>query len=125
MGKNLHYTIIQFFEKRMNEHGAVASLQRLPVEDEIIYEIARRNHGDTIRVWLADHYRFGEADFLNRPKEIRRGDFILIARPEAGPELASDEHAQIAVGKIGILMGALNRKQMWTYSPPEQRRTSA
>ena len=106
----------------MNSHGQVESFRRMPISDEIIYEISRRKFGDVVRVWLTDTYEFGQGDFLNRPHELRRGDFILIARPEAFSYMQSDEHSQIAIGKIGFLMGALNHRQMWRYVPPDRDR---
>jgi hypothetical protein len=119
MGINLHPSIIDFFERRMADHSAVVSCERLPRDDEIIYAITRRKYGDKIQVWLADQYRFDYADFLNRPGEIKAGDYILIARPEA-TGIGSDEDARIGVGKIGELMGALNKREMWKYVPPSE-----
>jgi hypothetical protein len=117
MGKNLYYTIPQFFEDRMLEHSMVDSFRRLLNDNEIIYEIRRKRYGDTVRVWLSDHYHHTEMDFYNRPKEIIAGDYILIARPEAADhgECSIDK---IRIGKIGDLMGALTRRHMWTYEPP-------
>jgi hypothetical protein len=118
MGKNLYYTIPQFFERRMQEHSAVLSFRLLPNDNEIIYEIRRRNFGDTIRVWLSDQYNFGESDFNNRPREIRAGDYILIARPEAhGGDYSEDK---IRIGKLADFMGALTKRQMWKYEPPSE-----
>jgi hypothetical protein len=117
MGKNLYYTIPEFFEKRMSQHSMVESFRRLPNDDEIIYEITRNRYGDTIHVWLSDHYHPNEMDFYNRPREIRAGDYILIARPEAsdGGGYSLDE---IRIGKLKDLMGALTKRQMWKYEPP-------
>jgi hypothetical protein len=119
MGKNLYHTIPQFFEARMQEHPLVEAFRRLPNDDEIIYEIRRKRYGDTIRVWLSDHYHYTEMDFYNRPKEIKAGDYILIARPEAQDGAYSQD--KIRVGKLGDLMGALTKRQMWTYEPPSEK----
>lgn len=117
MGKNLYYTIPRYFEARMAEHSIVKSCRLLPNDSEIIYEIKRNRYDDTIRVWLSDQYKFGDADFQNRPREIRPGDYILIARPEASSHGGySDE--KIRVGKLADFMGALTKRQMWKYEPP-------
>jgi hypothetical protein len=117
MGKNLYYTIPRYFEARMSEHSMVRSCRLLPHDDAIIYEIKRHKFDDTVRVWLSDQYLFGEADFQNRPREIQSGDYILIARPEAGSHGGfSDE--KIRVGKLADFMGALTKRQMWKYEPP-------
>jgi hypothetical protein len=122
MGNNLYYTIPKFFEDRMREHSMVTETRRLDVEGELVYEITRHRYSDTIRVWLSDAYRFTEMDFFNRPKELKAGDYILIAKPEGGggvsEQLVAD--ARIGVGKLGELMGALNVRAMWTYVPPTE-----
>ena len=106
----------------MLEHSNVADFQRLEVDGEIVYSIKRRKFGDEIRVWLSDAYHFSEMDFYNKPKEIVEGDFILIARPEAGATrmFSSDIYSRISTGKIGDFMGALNIRNMWKYVPPDK-----
>lgn len=117
MGTNLHRLVIEFFETRMESHSKVARFRRLDVDDEVVYEVERHDFGDVVRIWLSDQYHFGEGDYLARPKEIRRGDYILIARPEASFSIGSDPDAQIGIGRIRHLMGALNVPQMWRYEP--------
>ncbi|MCK1744645.1 hypothetical protein IVA80_28465 [Bradyrhizobium sp. 139] len=117
MGKNLYYTIPRYFEERMREHSAVRAFRKLPHETEIVYEINRLRFNDTVRVWLSDQYHFGEADFQNRPREIRAGDYILIARPEAASHGGYSDD-RIRVGKLADFMGALTRREMWKYEPP-------
>ncbi len=122
MGKDLYYTILQFFEQRMAEHSAVATCEMMPSNEEFMYRVRRSNFGDEVRIWLLDEYHFSDMDFHNRPPELRAGDFILIARPEAGGGASADliRQYRIGVGKIGVLMGALNRHEMWTYDPPDK-----
>lgn len=117
MGKDLHPTIPVFFEKRMSEHSNVKSFRRLPSDTDIIYEIKRKRFDDVVRVWLADQYHFSETDFHNRPPEIRAGDYVLIARPEAQPDYGYSD-GKIRIGKIGDFMGALTKRNMWTYVSP-------
>ena len=48
----------------------------------------------------------------------------MIGKPEAdggaSPELI--RQYRIGVGKLGIFMGALNVRKMWTYEPPDEER---
>jgi hypothetical protein len=121
MGVDLYYTISRFFEKRMQEQDCVRSLQRLPA-DEIIYEIVRGNYEDKIKVWLSDAYLFTEFDYDNRPRLLNKGDYILIAKPEGGHCVSSEliQRVKIGVGKIGEFMGALNKQELWNYTPPDR-----
>jgi hypothetical protein len=123
MGKDLYYTIPQFFEKRLCEHSAVGSWARLPYEEEFIYRIFRIQYEDQVLVWLADQYLFTDMDFYNRPQQLRPGDYILIAKPEASGRVSPDliRQYRIGVGKLGIFMGALNKRKMWTYEPPDEK----
>ncbi len=127
MGKDLYYTIPRFFEARMREHSMVAAIRQLDVEGEFVYEITRNRHDDTIRVWLSDAYRFTEMDYFNRPRELKTGDYILIAKPEGGGEVGEQLIAttRIGVGKLAELMGALNVRRMWTYVPPSDEELRA
>jgi hypothetical protein len=122
VGKDLHYTIRPFFEKRIAEHSAVASCVLLPCEQEFIYRISRARYEDEVLVWLADQYHFTDMDFYNRPRQLRPGDYIVIAKPEAeggaSPELI--RQYRIGVGKLGMFMGALNKRKMWTHEPPDE-----
>jgi hypothetical protein len=127
MGNDLYYTIPRFFEEPMREHSMVLSVRRLDVEGEIVYELSRHKYCDTVRVWLSDAYRFTEMDYYNRPKELKAGDYILIAKPEGGGGVSDQLVAttRIAVGKLGELMGALNVAKMWTYVPPTEEEQRA
>jgi hypothetical protein len=120
MGSDLYYTIRRFFEDRISGHSMVATIRKLDVEGEIVYEITRLQYRDTIRVWLSDACLFTEMDYFNRPKELRAGDYILIAKPEGNGGVTDELIAitQIGVGKLGTLMGALNVRKLWAYVPP-------
>jgi hypothetical protein len=123
MGLNLHYTILTFFEKKMDQHSMVDSFQRTDNNDEYVYASGRIKYADTIRVWLSDAYIFSEQDFVNRPREIRTGDYILIARPESMGWIDTTGD-KIGIGKIGEFMGALNVPKVWTYKPPTDEERS-
>ena len=105
----------------------VAAVRDLNIKGEFVFELDRIKFHDTVRIWLSDAYHFTEMDFHNRPKELRAGDYILIAKPEGGGGVGQQfiDATHIGVGKLGELMGALNVRQMWTYEPPteEERRT--
>jgi hypothetical protein len=122
MGKDLYYTILQFFEKRISEHSAVDSWVRLACEQEYIYRVSRVRYGDQALVWLADQYLFTDMDFYNRPQQLGPGDYILIAKPEANGAVSAEliRQYRIGVGKLGMFMGALNKRNMWTYEPPDE-----
>ncbi|MBV1795822.1 hypothetical protein [Siccirubricoccus sp. G192] len=111
----------------MREHSMVASISRLNVEGEIIYELTRHRHPTKIRIWLSDAYHFTEMDYHNRPKELKAGDYILIAKPEGGGGVSNQLIAstRIGVGKLNELMGALNVRDMWTYVPPTEEELKA
>jgi hypothetical protein len=118
MGRDLHYTILKFVEKRLDDHSAVAGWERIDCDEYIAYKIDRTRYGDTVTVVLSDAYLFTEFDFVNRPDLA--SEYILVARPEAGHNIsrAITNTAKIGVGKLGEMMGALNSEQMWSYTPP-------
>ncbi|QAY96869.1 hypothetical protein CWB41_14940 [Methylovirgula ligni] len=108
----------------MGEHNCVSEYTRLDVANEYIYQIKRTAGRSTVRVFLSDAYDFGLADYLGRPRKLRSGDFILIARPESKFDGDLVERAKkdgIAIGQIGKLMGALNLNDMSSYKSPEEK----
>src|ERR1700720_668651 len=107
----LYRTHIDFFTQRMSEHSRVEHFTRLQIADEYIFRIERKDGLPDVNVLLSDAYRFGIADYLGCPSTIRRGDFILIARPEGGFDGAVAKRAKedgIGIGKLATFMGALN-----------------
>jgi hypothetical protein len=127
LGNDLYYTIPIFFEDRMREHSSVSAIRKLEVEGEFVYELDRHKFQDTVRVWLSDAYHFTDMDYYTRPKELRAGDYILIAKPEGGGEVGKQltDAVQIGVGKLSELMGALTVRHMWTYVPPTEEELKA
>jgi hypothetical protein len=122
----LHHTIIAFFEKKMADHNRVRKWTRLQVADEFIYFVERSDALLPLNVFLSDAYSFGRADFLGRPRNIKAGDYILIARPEASygsPAFYEElQNGKIGIGKIGELMGALNYPNVWEYEKPADKK---
>jgi hypothetical protein len=120
----LHPQIISFFEARMSEHSCVERFTRMAVTGEYLYEVERTGGRKPVTVFLSDAYRFGEADYLGRPTQLRRGDFILVARPEAGFDKALIDRARldgIGLGQIRKFMGALNHTPPCDYIPKEEK----
>jgi hypothetical protein len=121
----LHRQIVEFFESRMATHTCVARCTRMNVADEYIFSIERKDGLGPVKVLLSDAYRYGYADYLARPKQIRHGDFIIVARPEADFDEKLVERARqdgIGIGKISKFMGALNRRLVCDYTSPEEKK---
>lgn len=120
----LHPTILRYFSERMRQHSAV---NRHDIWTnkwcEQFAEVLRKDRKD-VNVWLSDAYDFSEAAYHSRPKEISRGSYVLIARPEASYALAAYSLAVgdgIGLGKIGDLMGALWLEDVSGYKPRDVR----
>jgi hypothetical protein len=75
-------------------------------------------------VHLSDAYDYGQWEYLSHPREIGRGDFILIAGfnsrfDESLVELARKDG--IGIGVLAKFMGALNLPELWKYKSPEEK----
>ena len=127
MGKNLHYSIIQFFEKTLNDHAMVHSWERIggPENDtDYLYRIVRVNNLSEIIVHAADKYEYSLTDYFQKPEQLGPGSFIYVARPEAKYDHSIVEHARndrISIGKFGAIMGALYKNEHWNYIPKERK----
>lgn len=124
MGTDLKPSVLAFFTARMTEHSRVRSFTRLAVEEEYIFEIRRRDELPNLNVHVSDAYDYGIVDYLARPREIGRGDFILIARPEAKFDrslIARARNDGIGIGMIGKFMGALNLREPCKHIPKDER----
>ncbi|WP_339331959.1 hypothetical protein [Aeromonas caviae] len=127
MGRNLHYTIPRFLQNALDNHTKVLDWQRIdhPHNDnDFIYRIQRTDGLSDIVLHAADEYRYSLTNYFQKPEQIRRGAFILIARPEGGyadevVDIARQD--EISIGKFGALMGALYREDHWNYIPKERR----
>ena len=120
MGKDLHYLVIKFFRDRMDAHSKVKSYSKIPHDNEILYKVERTGSLPPLIVHLSDSYRYTLHDYYAKPDLLGPGDFILIARPEAAFDPAIVNIAaldRIGIGKIGKLLGALHRKDVWRYVP--------
>lgn len=119
MTKELYYTIPQYFIERMHEHSAVLSVDDVSTEEHLLYRVHRARY-EIVTVWLSDAYSFTDMDYVNRPSELGHGDYIVIAKPEGGGGASSEliDAAQIGVGKLADFMGALSKRDMWSYVAP-------
>ena len=123
MSKNLHPTIIVYFQTRMTGHSKVDRWDDMSTEEFYIYRIHRKDGLSPVIVWLSDAYRFTKGEFLAGPHRPKP-NYVLIARPEAtGNEPVSENWDGIGVGNIAGFMGALNKPRVCEYSAPRQTST--
>ena len=121
----LYPSIISFFEQRMATHSQVERCTRLPVKDEYVYELLRKDGKPRVIVFLSDAYSYGLPDYVSRPKIVGTNSFILIARPEAGFDaalVARAKNDKIGIGGIGKMMGAINYNRVYEYQTTNEKR---
>jgi hypothetical protein len=122
---NVSFSTVRFFLERMESHNCVERCTRLRTEDdEYIFEIERKGGLARVNVHLSDAYDYGQWEYLSHPREIGRGDFILIAGfssrfDESLVELARKDG--IGIGVLAKFMGALNLPEVWKYKSPEEK----
>ena len=121
MGKNLHYSIRPYIEDALNSHNAVECIESIELDDFYAYEVKRRNMSSLIVV-LSDDYYFGSSSLYNKPDILKNGGFFLIARPEASGIEKNIPQEKLSIGKLGKLLGALNREDYWNYFPPSDKK---
>lgn len=121
MGKDLHYTILPYLEKALQDHTMVQSFKKEETDEHIFYNIKRASKSD-LRIWVSDAYRFNIHDYIQRPHNI---NFIYLAKPES--DYNRDEvviqsfNDGINIGKIGALIGILYADDIKRYIPKERR----
>lgn len=123
MGKNLHYSILPFVKKALAEHTNVSRIEMINDSDFYIIKVYRK-FGSDLHVILNDDYYFGDYAQIEAHSILKNGGFILIARPEATSSEGNDSASRIGVGKIGRLLGALNKQDYWTYEPPPPKKST-
>lgn len=107
MGKNLHYSIINFIKQRLYECNKIETFNFIPNDNYYIIQVNRYNPYETFNIYISDEYRYTLTDYYNKPKEIKRGDFIYLARPEAN---FSDEIELLEISlNEGIYIGKFSR----------------
>jgi hypothetical protein len=121
MGKDLHYTILPYLEKALQNHTMVQSLKKEETDEHIFYNIKRVSKSD-LRIWVSDAYRFNIHDYIQRPHNI---NFIYLAKPES--DYDQDGVVRMAfndginIGKFSALMGILYKDDIKRYIPKERR----
>lgn len=119
MGKDLHYSIRPFIENALKNHPIVIAVKPIQIDNYYAYEIERKNMDSVILV-LSDDYFLGENSIHNKPEILKNGGFFLKARPEGGGIEESIPEEKLGIGRIGKLLGALNREDFWNYEPPKK-----
>ena len=120
MGKNLHYSIRPFIERVLMNHMAVREIEKIELDKFYAYRVKRNFNLSDVTVVLSDDYYFGSSSLLDKPEILKNGGFFLIARPEANGIEESDIAERLGIGKIGKLLGALNKENYWEYEPPKK-----
>lgn len=120
MGKNLHYSIRPFIEQALNSHFFVEKFELVDNDEYYIYRVKRKHGMSDVIVVLSDDYYFSTASLQSKPKILKNGGFFLIARPEAKGFEGNKPLEKLGVGKIGKLLGALNKEDFWNYEPPKK-----
>ena len=104
----------------MTQHSRVDRFDDISTEEFFIYRIHRGGGLSPVIAWLSDAYRFTKAEYLAKPKRPKP-DYILIARPEATENTPMSENWDgIGVGNMVGFMGALNKRRVNEYSPPNR-----
>jgi hypothetical protein len=119
----VHYTNLQFFQGAMAKHDCVADCTQLEIEGEAVYRIDRTEGRRSLNVFYSDAYEFGPAEYLGRPKIIKKGDFVLVT-PSAGFGGGVHDLAQrdgVILGHFRDLMAALNWSDVWKYKPKPKK----
>jgi len=114
VGKNLHYSIINFIKEQLLKCDKIMSLELIPDDNFYIIQIIRKYPYEKFKIYLSDEYIYTLTDYYNKPSEICKGDFIYIARPEANLSneielLEISLQEGIYVGKFGRLLAFMNR----------------
>ncbi len=120
MGKDLHYSIKPFIESALSKHSAVRKFEELKNQDFYVYRLERIGDLGDVIVVLSDAYNFSYHNFYSKPDVLNEGGIILIAKPEASGIEQNDEENKISICRLSKLMGALHRKDFWTYTPPKK-----
>lgn len=114
MGKNLHYSIINFIKERLKECDKIESYNFIANDDYFIIQVNRHHPFESFKIYVSDVYRYTLTDYFNKPQKIKKGDFIYLARPEANfsneIELLSISLKEgIYIGKFARLLSYINR----------------
>ena len=119
MGKDLHRSIRPFIEQCLGNHNKVRDIQRCETDDYYYYIIKRRQNLPDVVVALCDDYHVSSLTLYNLPEILNDGGFYLIAKPEATNYFKVEDELNLVIGKLNVLMGALNKANICSYTPPQ------
>ena len=116
-----YYGHYRFFESALGDHSKVRSVQEL---GDGIYEI-RLLDGRRLKVFVCECYSFGLAEYIETIDNLEKLDAIIINSQWCG--FTQDAWLQgwkdkVFVGRVGGLMGALNRRDPWNYMDEAERK---
>lgn len=123
MGKDLHPSILPYWERALDNHSNVASWMRLSDPSDYIYQITRER-GEDILILASDCYRYSLTDFFTRNKHIGAGAMIYMAKPESNYSLEVADVAKeecVTIGKLGEILGALNIDAHWDWESRDRK----
>ena len=115
------YSGIRFMEDALTGHSRVDSFDR---RNEILFEITRTGNLRDVTMVLVDRYTIGLADVLKAKQEFPSMDCIVTLGNWSSWTNEAKEHglrSRIGVFNTGQFLGALHRKEIHTYVPPDQR----
>jgi hypothetical protein len=117
MGKNFHYSILPFYkDKIFSKCDKITSIKDLSNKDYYIFQINRKNSYSSFRIFLSDAYLFTENDYYEIFNLLKKGDFILIARPESNYNenlLEKISYDGFYIGKSNFLVKFLNNDRLY------------
>jgi hypothetical protein len=123
MGKDLHPSILPYWERALSNHSNVSSWERVADPSDYIYRVTRLR-GEDILVLASDGYRYGLTDFFTRNERISAGTMIYMAKPESNyclevADAAKEEH--VTIGRLGEILGALNIDTHWHWESRDRK----
>lgn len=118
---DVSYGAIEFVERALSSHAKVKSFVR---REDIVFDIIRNSRMSNVTAVLVDRYTLGLADVLRARDEFP--DMNCIVTCANWNHYTSDAKQfgienGISVFNVGEFFGALHRKVMITYVPPDPR----
>lgn len=84
MSKNLYYTIVPFIKNNIiNSCEKVLNIKEIKNDNFFIFTVNRYPPYSSFNILFSDSYIFTENNYYEVKPFLKKGDFILIARPEA------------------------------------------
>lgn len=115
-----YYKHYNFFEKCMTEHSRVLEV----INDDVGVYMLKRDHGDTLKLFICECYSYGLAEFLETSDRVDAINAVIINSNWCG---YTDEaklycrERHIGLFDIREFMAALNLPEHWLYLTDEQR----